>query len=106
MQTAGADSLFEWERSDDPAIHVLCHEKDIMTKVTTYGQQVKQYNEMIQVMAPGYPIPLDNPSPDVEAIEGLMSDLFKKTIVIEEDLLKFREKLRTETERLVQKPTK
>jgi hypothetical protein len=102
LQTSGPSSISDWERDDDPAIHVLRHEKDTFEKIRIYTQLEKQYNERLQAMTPGT-LEAGAASAEFQAIEALRAEMLKKTTEIQGELVKLRDKLQSATVRLLPK---
>jgi hypothetical protein len=102
LQTSGPSSISDWERDDDPAIHVLRHEKDTLEKIGIYTQLEKQYNERLQAMTPGT-LEAGAASAEFQAIEALRAEMLKKTTEIQGELVKLRDKLQSATVRLLPK---
>jgi hypothetical protein len=100
LQTSGPNSISNWERDDDPSIHVLRHEKDTLEKITSYSQLVKQYNERVQAMTPGT-LEVGVPSSEFQDIEALRVEMLRKTTDIQPELVKLRDRLQTATAHLI-----
>ncbi len=98
LQASAYGEVYSWERwFDNPIRYALAHEREFKEKMEAYYQQLTQYNERVQAIAPGTPLE----APEMRALETFREELRKKVKDFHDELLKLREKLVAETAHLL-----